>query len=452
MKRCFTLLFSLLLAVFAFAQSPEAIRKSLSENPNIAYPVYSTYPSIPLGEIAPTPEGFEPFYFSLVGRHGSRYEKSGSRFDKVSATLNKAHELGILTKDGELLRERVNAIATAQKGHDGELAHIGVEQWRAIAQRAYSRFSKVFDGGSIEGKSSTSLRCIFSMATFNDAIKEKNPKIAVHQQARASEQYIVRPISKYPMSKEIEEALKEYEKDNEMNKVRRAWERSYDASKFLSKITTDSRRLLVECGGKRDERIMRYSYITLLFGENFGLGDRELLKRLFTVDDLYYIYVYQTSAWTNKSMGRGNEYVEVHQLYSKAMISDIIDKCNEAINGTNPHSANLRFSHDTQIGPFLSAMGYEGCAPQWSDDIETMTTSFNLGAVLPMATNLQIILYRNKAGKVFVRSLLNERDATLPIKCKTAPFYPWSTFCKYVAGNLDLLKKSEERVLKNIEK
>lgn len=450
-KRLFLLFAAVVLAVSAVAQSPEAIRASLAKYPNLAYPVASTYPSVPLGEIAATPEGFEPFYFTLVGRHGSRYEQKGSRFNKVSATLDKAHELGILTKDGELLRERAKAIAEAQKDHDGELSDLGAEQWRGIAHRAYDRFSKVFDKGFIEGKSSTSLRCVLSMVAFNDAMKEKNPKIKVHQQARASELWIVRPLANNPaVSKEAKELCANYNKSGEWTKARKEWERSYDASDFLSKITTDKTRLLEECGGKRDERMLRYSFITLLFGENFELGDRALLNRLFSVDDLYFMYVYQTSNWVNNSIGRGNEFVEARQSHMEAMILDILGKGNAAIKGENPNCANLRFTHDSYVGPLLSAMGYDGCVPQWNENIEIASTSFNHGLNVPMAANLQIILYRDKAGKIFVRSLINERDATLPIKCTTAPFYPWEDFSKHVLNNIKELKKSEANILKNI--
>ena len=121
LRRLSLFLTIVVLAFSAVAQTPEAIRASLAKYPNLAYPVASTYPSVPLGKIATAPEGFEPFYFTIVGRHGSRYEQKGSRFNKLCATLDKAHELGILTKDGELLRTRAKAIAAAQKDHDGEL-------------------------------------------------------------------------------------------------------------------------------------------------------------------------------------------------------------------------------------------------------------------------------------------------------------------------------------------
>ena len=74
MKRIFTLILSLFVVAASLAQSPEAVLKSIEQYPNLAVTIGSTYPSIPLGEVAQTPKGFKPFYFSMVGRHGSRYE------------------------------------------------------------------------------------------------------------------------------------------------------------------------------------------------------------------------------------------------------------------------------------------------------------------------------------------------------------------------------------------
>ena len=87
MKRFFFLITALAAVVIATAQTPDAVRESIRKYPNLALPTYSTYPSIPLGEIATAPEGFEPFYFSLVGRHGSRYDQSGKSFRKALSAI-----------------------------------------------------------------------------------------------------------------------------------------------------------------------------------------------------------------------------------------------------------------------------------------------------------------------------------------------------------------------------
>ena len=144
--------------------------------------------------------------------------------------------------------------------------------------------------------------------------------------------------------------------------------------------------------------------------------------------------------------------VAMRQSHVHPLIEDILASGNAAVEGKNPDTANLRFTHDSYVGPLLSIIGYEGAVAKCGDDLEAAATSFNHGMMVPMAANLQLVLYRNKRGEVLVRSLINERDATLPIKCKTAPFYPWKDFCKFVHKNMERNDKSKERVLATYDK
>ena len=452
MKRFFLLLSALAAVVIATAQSPEAVLESIRKNPNLALPTYSTYPSSPLGEIEAAPEGFEPFYFTLVGRHGSRYDRSEQRFKSILSVYRKADSLGILTEQGKHLYAHIAEIEAAQEGRSGELSELGYNQWLGIAHRAYKNFAPIFAEGSIEGKSSTSLRCLLSLVAFNQGIKEHSPQLAIYQQARKSELAIVRPLYDNPNTPDLARKIhKECGEKGEWNKNLSVWVKESDASSFLSKVTTDRKRLIKECGGKSYFNVLRYSFRALLFGENFELGDRKLLTELFTPEEMYRIYVHQTAKWVNTSVGRGKDEVEMYSSFMRPMVDDIVAKCNAAIEGKNPHKANLRFTHDSYVGPLLSVMGYEGCVPQYNTDIELATTSFNFGTVVPMAANLQIVLYRNKRGEVLVRSLVNERDAYLPIKCATAPFYPWKAFCKHLEENFKELEKVQKKVLKQYQ-
>ena len=447
-NRLFALCSFALLALAASAQSPEAIRESIRKYPNLGATVCTPYPSAPNTTLADAPKGFKPFYFSLVGRHGSRYAQKHGHFCEVVTVFNRADSLGILTPDGRLLCEEVNKISKAQQGHNGELAELGAEQWHGIACRAYKRFTTIFKNGSVEGKSSDALRCVLSMAAFNSGIKECSPSTRITQQARKTDLWIVRPHHDNPaVSQEAMRIHKEYKTEGAWTASRREWEESHQAHAFISKVTTDKQRFLDECAGKYSSEIARHTYMTLICGENFGLGNRELLNRLFTTEEIYNIYVHNTALWINFGIGRGNDYVEMKQAHMRSLIEDIINKGNEAIKGENPHTANVRFTHDSYVGPLLSAIGYDGCTPQCGEDIERATTSFNHGVVVPMAANLQIVLYRNKAGEVLVRSLINECDATLPIECATAPFYPWGEFCKYMYDNLARFDKAEARIL-----
>ena len=453
MRRITTFILALLLSAVAFAQTPEAVLESISKYPNLAYPEASIYPGVPFGEIAAAPKGFEPFYFSLVGRHGSRYERSDKYFKRALGVFDKASELGILTEDGKRLHKKIKEIYDAQQGNDGELAPLGFEQWNEIGERAYKNFGKVFESGSVEAKSSISLRCVFSMTAFTNAIKGKVPSIKVTQHARKSDLWIIRPLANDPsFTKEEKKIITNLKEEGAWNEAHKELERIYDVSTFISKVTTDPEAFVTKCGDNKPFMVARHTIISLLFGENFGHGDRELLVRLFTPKELLGLYIHQTSNWVNSSMGRGKDYVEAYQAYMRPMAEDILNKAQAAIDGKNPDVANLRFTHDSYVGPILSVLGYEGCVPQWNENLELATTSFNHGTVVPMAANLQIVLYRNKQGKVLVRSLLNERDAYLPIKSKTAPFYTWKEFSNYINNNLKQLDASKEKVLKKLGK
>ena len=453
MRRITTFILALLLSVAVFAQTPEAVLESLRQYPNLAYPEASIYPGVPFGEIAAAPEGYEPFYFSLVGRHGSRYERSEKYFKRALGVFDKANELCILTEDGKLLHKKLKEVYASQQGNDGELAPLGFEQWNEIGERAYNNFGKIFESGSIEAKSSISLRCVFSMTSFTSAIKGKVPSIKITQHARKSDLWIIRPLANDPaFTKEEKKIIAEAKKELGADEFRKEWEKNYDVSAFISKVTTDPVAFVEKCCEDAPFMFARHTIISLLFGENFGHDNRELLTRLFTPKELYGLYVHQTSNWVNSSIGRGAEAVEAYQAYMRPMIEDLLNKADAAIKGENPDVANLRFTHDSYMGPLFSVMGYEGCVPQWNKDIELATTSFNHGTVVPMASNLQLILYRNKQGKVYVRSLINERDGYIPIKCKTAPFYPWEDFCKYINDNLNYLDISKNKVLKKMGK
>lgn len=59
--------------------------------------------------------------------------------------------------------------------------------------------------------------------------------------------------------------------------------------------------------------------------------------------------------------------------------------------------------------------------------------------IFPMGCNIQFIFYRKDAKDkdVWVKVLLNEEEATLPITPVQGPYYRWSDVRKYYTGKLD---------------
>ena len=449
MKRFVFLLSTLALAISTSAQSPEIIREIIRKNPNFAEPTVTTYENIDLGKIAPAPKGYKPFYFSMTSRHGSRYELFDETFSLPTEIYNRAHELGILTPLGEEVRAILNRATAEQTGKGGELSSLGQEQLRGIGRRAYNNFGKIFENGSVEGKSSTKMRCVFSMAAFVDGLKEKSPTMPVEIEARECYTAMLRPMANHPDTpKKLIEVWNRHGKAGEGWKNESLeWLNKQDLSQMLAKLTTKPELLVEKCGAKNIYLLACDTHHLLLHAQNFGVCDSSILSRVFTPEEQYAFYIYQTNKWLHFSGGWGNPLIECYTSYMTPLIDDIIGKAQEAIDGTNPHVANLRFTHDTYVVPLLSIFGFEGCSLQYTGNIEKDCCSSPIAKLMPMGANLQIVLYRNKEGKVLVRSLLNEQDMTLPIECATAPFYPWEEFCKLAEANMKRLMKNRENIL-----
>lgn len=73
-------------------------RQEIKENPNLAANNYRDYP-VPTKKLTPSPSGYEPFYISHYGRHGSRWLIGKNAFNKPYYTLAHANSLGKLTHE-----------------------------------------------------------------------------------------------------------------------------------------------------------------------------------------------------------------------------------------------------------------------------------------------------------------------------------------------------------------
>jgi hypothetical protein len=69
-----------LLAVFAVAAAhAQTMRESIAADPDLAAGIYTAYRVTE--QVAPdAPRGFQPFYISHYGRHGSRYQTAPEKY------------------------------------------------------------------------------------------------------------------------------------------------------------------------------------------------------------------------------------------------------------------------------------------------------------------------------------------------------------------------------------
>lgn len=453
MRRIFLSITAVVVAIVAAAQTPEAIRQMISRNVNFADPTVAPYHNIERGTLSKAPRGYKPFYFTMVSRHGSRYELRDTTFCNFATVYNRAAELGILTPLGEEIRQVINRASAEQMGRGEELTALGQKQLRDIGRRAYQNFSEVFRSGALEGKSSTRMRCVFSMVAFVDGLKEKHPTLQADIDARDCYMPLMRPMVDNPATpKDISDYCRYNTNRGAWKKESLAWGDKQDMSAMLTKVVTRPELLVEQCGVGSLFMFVCRTYHLLLFAQNLEIDTRELLERTFTLDELYAFYVYKTVRWLHWTGGVGHPVVETFVSYMRPMVEDILNQAQAAIDGTNPYVANLRFTHDSYLTPLLTIFGYKGLVLQYSDDWERAATSVPFSTIMPMAANLQIVLYRNKRGEVLVRSLMNENDVYLPIESPTAPFYKWEDMKHLAYENLSKLDATREKMIPEIRK
>jgi hypothetical protein len=112
------------------------------------------------------------------------------------------------------------------------------------------------------------------------------------------------------------------------------------------------------------------------------------------------------------------------------ILQDILRKAENVINGTTDRLADLRFGHDTCLGPLTVLMGINGADIDPEDPNEVKYCYQNWETC--MASNIQLVFYRKKgSGDILLKCLLNGAEATLPVPTSQAPYYRWTDFRDY---------------------
>ena len=85
------------------------------------------------------------------------------------------------------------------------------------------------------------------------------------------------------------------------------------------------------------------------------------------------------------------------------LLLDIITKADQALAGQNPAVVDLRFGHAETLMPLLSLMRIPGCR-YLTNYFDTVGANWRDWQVVPMAANLQLILFKEKkSGRIYCR-------------------------------------------------
>ena len=417
MRRILTLAAAALLSFAATAQNYNVLDEVTSDRRKAAG-MEGPY-RFEQSTLTKAPKGYKPFYISHYGRHGSRYAWSSRTYNILHRVLSDAHEAGLLTAYGEEFRSRYEDFYEVPLANTGDLVELGCRQHQGIAERMYKDFPQVFKGAcKVDARSSTSSRCIVSMAAFCTTLQKQNPKIDFSFESTHVGMGVIAPPS-------APQEFRRRFRGMQMSEIK--LERPGDFSRrvvdydgILGKLFTDSSFLKDYEGGRTAFMSEYYSFL----GNYPNYAPLELFADAVTPAQL-------RGMW--ESANYGSFFSDLNARYSMIpLLEDVVAKADEAIAGKDI-AADLRFDHDYILEAFCCLLNLNGCGtvPEKSDDVKYWFQSYNISK----AANLQFVFYKSAGKPVIFKVLWNGAEARIPeLEPVSGPYYSWDSFKALAAG------------------
>lgn len=412
----------ILLAALFVAQAASAQREDLQQNPERYSGVHYRYEAPSEIVDTPAPKGYEPFYVSHYGRHGSRYHAGTSYIRNCIEVFSPLADKGLLTREGMALFRELKAIEEAQSDMIGYLTQKGAEEHRQVAHRLYGRVPKVFnrkDRREVMAASSTIPRCIQSMANFCMQMKAENPDLEISMYTGPRYMNYILNGADFPHNPRHKAIL-----DSVLNarldpsRAMKAWFNDpEEASGYFGKL--DAAHVC-----------LNVYYIST----TVDCLDEHLdgTFKFFTEEELFALWQYDNMN-NMDNMGFTVENRSGNKIISDHIMRDMLEKADAAVAG-NGRAADLRFGHDSGLLPLISALGLEGI-----DKVMPMVRTADPDGIfiykfMPMCSSLQMIFYKNKNGDVLVKFVRNEEETTIPaLRPIEGPYYSWKDVRAYMA-------------------
>lgn len=357
-------------------------------------------------------KGYKPIYISHFGRHGSRYLANPKYLNPAYESLSAAKAQGLLTEQGLLLYDALDAIYQEHQGMFGELAPLGAREHRGVASRMYAREKKVFtskDRTKVRCISSVYTRCVLSMANFTEELSSHAPSLDVS--------YLVG--QKY--NDAYMNAHSEYFFKPEAIKIIDSLKVAHlRPEELFSPYVTDIKKWKsISPSNLYEVQMSLYFAWGIAFNLDFLSVD---LTRFFPMEHLTACGAIE-SAYRFATVGVSSEFRQHAKLPGQRLLDDIVAKADDALRTDSDVAADLRFAHDSGLLPMCALLGVEGF-PTYS--IDEAHKNWNMAEIVPMCANLQMVFYKGK-NDILVRIMLNEKVANLPAMTPVhGIYYRWN--------------------------
>jgi len=406
--------YTLILFILPFITSKAFdYKEMLRQDPNMISGEYYCYVYKPLAETA-APKGYEPFYISHYGRHGSRYHSGSLYFKQAMQPLQKGDSLGILTPAGKRLLTDLQELLDIHQDHFGMLTELGINEHRDIARRMYERFPSVFSNkkgrDSILCRSSLYPRCLASMANFMSSLQQyASQDIKARMYCGDDIQKIIAPeidIKKYYATEQpFEDSIRQVE---------------CPPDKFLHRMFTDVPQIMRHI----DNPYTMMKGLANCASIVSNLDHAPDICKHLTQEEIEGLWVAR-NARMYYLLCNSKECPECPHKFADALAEDIVHQADAALRHGSRKAADFRFGHDTMVLPLAALIGLDGTNSGQS--AAHVQDKWNSTIGVCMASNLQLIFFKNKKDDILVKCMYNEQERLIPaLKSYYGCFYKWS--------------------------
>ncbi len=381
----------------------------------------------PTKALTKAPKGYEPFYMSHYGRHGSRWLINENDYTSVIRVFRRANELGKLTPLGKEALAKLERFIPTTKGRLGELSDIGEQQHHGIGRRMTENFPEIFSGkdAEVDARSTVVVRCILSMTAECEELTAFNPKMKMHNDVSESFQYY--------LNHNFSQRLRDASRD-----------RGSIVDEYKKKYTHPERfcrALFNDESYWNDEDFRPRSFMRAVFNVITNMqshGNGEDMWNLFTTEECYDLWKIVNIDWY-LGYGAAPQTGGIMQFNQADLLHNIIETTDTIMaSKTFKNGATLRFGHEVCVMPLACLLELDSCGRQ-VQDLDHLEDYWVNYRIYPMACNIQLVFYRSKKQKdapILVKALLNEKEATLPVPTDQYPYYKWEDLRAYYVKRL----------------
>lgn len=416
---------AVVLAIFCLGVKAQTTFEEISADLNKAGGVYLAYPTVETKQ-TPAPKGYKPFYVSHYGRHGSRYLLSDRDYQWIIQLMEKAEIVNGLTPLGHDVLKRLIMVWEEAQGRAGDLTPLGVRQHQGIAERMSKNFPEVFSGKRhVSARSTVVYRCAMSMVAFGDRLKQLNPQLDMSYEM--SEKY----MSYLNYHSARSNAFTHGKKGPWVEEYRKFEEAQVHPDRLVSTLFSNAD--FIRCEVNPSELMWGLYWIAV------DMQDMETpvsFFDLFTAKEMFDLWQCVNYRFY---MGNANPLASngIVMANAKSLVENILESADAAIKDRSI-AATLRFGHDGNVIPLLALLQIENFDVAVAGPAEVYKHWCDFKAT-PMASNVQIVFFENKAGDILVKFMHNENEVHVPVKTDQWPFYHWNDVKEYYQKRLSTL-------------